>query len=40
MHQLEKVGVFLPLMIIAGWNIHGGTWNETMILFVDIRYLH
>ena len=38
MHQLEKIGIFPPLMIIAGWNTHGGSWNETMVLFVEIRF--
>jgi hypothetical protein len=39
MHQLEKVGVFSPLMIIVGWNTHGGNSNKTMILFAKIRFL-
>jgi hypothetical protein len=34
----EKFGVFPPLMIFAGWNTHGGSWNKTMILFVEIRF--
>ena len=38
MHELENVGVFSPLMTIAGWNTHGGNSNKTMVLFSKIMF--
>lgn len=35
MHRSEKNRIFPPFMIITSWNTYNGSFNKTMVLFVE-----